>query len=263
MKKIYKAFLFLIISSNVFSQENLINKKSNNLTYDGNIEFSDKNLVEAEFLYRQAISKDSMNNIASYNMANSFYNSGFNKEAINQYKLSIKKAKNKKDLHKSYHNLGDVYMRNKDYQNAVNSFKNALLNNPSDDETRYNYALAKELLKNEEKNKNNNKKDQSKKENKGNKDKKDNKKDKNKKGDKDKENSKKEKNKKNNKGDKNNDKENNKKNKNKKDKPRPNQISPEQLKNLLKAMNNEEKKVQDKINKNKIKGTPKKNKKDW
>ena len=37
----------------------------------------------------------------------------------------------------------------------------------------------------------------------------------------------------------------------------------EQLKNLLKAMNNEEKKVQDKVNKNKIKGIPVKNKKDW
>ena len=46
-------------------------------------------------------------------------------------------------------------------------------------------------------------------------------------------------------------------------KPQPNKISPEQLKNLLKAMDNEEKKVQKKINKNKIKGTPVKNKKDW
>ena len=49
----------------------------------------------------------------------------------------------------------------------------------------------------------------------------------------------------------------------KKNKPKPNQISPEQLKNLLKAMNNEEKKVQDKVNKNKVKGVPVKNKKDW
>ena len=45
--------------------------------------------------------------------------------------------------------------------------------------------------------------------------------------------------------------------------PKPNQISPEQLKNLLKAMDNEEKKVQEKVNKNKVKASPKKNKKDW
>ena len=44
------------------------------------------------------------------------------------------------------------------------SFKNALLNNPSDDETRYNYVLAKELLKNQQKdNKKDDKKDEKKK----------------------------------------------------------------------------------------------------
>ena len=211
MKKIYKTFVFLLISTNILAQNNTLDKASNNLTLDGNLEFVEENLIDAEVFYRAAISKDSMNNIASYNMANSFYRSGLNMEALNEYKSAIKKSKNKMDLHKSFHNLGDVYMQNKDYQNAVNAFKNALLNNPYDDETRYNYALARELLKNKD-----NKKD-----------KKDDKKD------------------------------------DKKNKPKPNQISPEQLKNLLKAMNNEEKKVQDKVNKNKVKGVPVKNKKDW
>ena len=212
MKKIYKTFVFLLISTNILAQNNTLDKASNNLTLDGNLEFVEENLIDAEVFYRAAISKDSMNNIASYNMANSFYRSGLNMEALNEYKSAIKKSKNKMDLHKSFHNLGDVYMQNKDYQNAVNAFKNALLNNPYDDETRYNYALARELLKNKD-----NKKD----------DKKEDKKDEN------------------------------------KNKPKPNQISPEQLKNLLKAMNNEEKKVQDKVNKNKVKGVPVKNKKDW
>lgn len=224
------AIIFLLFFIKVSSQETTINKESNNLTLDGNIEFADKNLIEAETLYRKSISKDSLNIKASYNLGNSFYRNELKQEAINQYKSSIKKAKSKQTIHKSFHNLGNIYMQNEDYQNAVNSFKNALLNNPSDDETRYNYVLAKELLKNQQKD---NKKD----------DKKDDKKKDDKKDDK-----------KNNKGDNKNDK---------KEKPQPNKISPEQLKNLLKAMDNEEKKVQKKINKNKIKGTPVKNKKDW
>ena len=153
MKKMFRILLFLLISANVLCQEKDFDKTSNNLTLDGNVEFMNKNLIEAEVFYREAISKDSLNNIASYNMANSFYKSGLNMEAVNEYKSSILKAKNKEDLHKSYHNLGDVYMQNKDYQNAVTSFKKALFNNPSDDETRYNYVLAKELLKNDQKNK--------------------------------------------------------------------------------------------------------------
>ena len=228
------AIIFLLFFIKVSSQETTINKESNNLTLDGNIEFADKNLIEAETLYRKSISKDSLNIKASYNLGNSFYRNELKQEAINQYKSSIKKAKSKEIIHKSFHNLGNIYMQNEDYQNAVNSFKNALLNNPSDDETRYNYVLAKELLKNQQKD---NKKD----------DKKDDKKDEKKKDDKKDD-------KKNNKGDNKNDK---------KEKPQPNKISPEQLKNLLKAMDNEEKKVQKKINKNKIKGTPVKNKKDW
>jgi tetratricopeptide (TPR) repeat protein len=44
-------------------------------------------------------------------------------------------------------------MKKKEYQKAVESYKSALRNNPSDDETRYNYALAKSLLDDENKNK--------------------------------------------------------------------------------------------------------------
>jgi signal recognition particle receptor subunit beta len=43
----------------------------------------------------------------------------------------------------------------------------------------------------------------------------------------------------------------------------PGQLSPEQVKSLLEAMNNQEKKVQDKINAKKVKGKPVKTKKDW
>lgn len=250
--------VFFIFKSN--AQEIVIDKESNNLTLDGNIEFAENNLVEAESLYRKSISKDSLNLKAVYNMGNSFYKNELKDEAINQYRSSIKKTTDKDLLHKSFHNLGNVFMQNEDYQNAVDSFKKALLNKPSDDETRYNYVLAKELLKNQQKN--NKKDDKDKKNDKDKKEDKEKKNDKNKKDNKDKKDDKnkkddkKEEEKKDNKSEKKND---NKENNN----PKPNKISPEQLKNLLKAMDNEEKKVQNKVNKNKVKGSPIKNKKDW
>ena len=244
--------VFFIFKSN--AQEIAIDKESNNLTLDGNIEYAENNLVEAESLYRKSISKDSLNLKAVYNMGNSFYKNELKDEAINQYRSSIKKTTDKDLLHKSFHNLGNVFMQNEDYQNAVDSFKKALLNKPSDDETRYNYVLAKELLKNQQKN--NKKDDKDKKNDKDKKEDKEKKNDKDKKDNKDKKDDKKEEEKKDNKSEKKND---NKENNN----PKPNKISPEQLKNLLKAMDNEEKKVQNKVNKNKVKGSPIKNKKDW
>ena len=50
------------------------------------------------------------------------------------------------EKHKAYHNLGNTFMNDKKYQEAVESYKEALRNNPKDDETRYNLALAKDLL---------------------------------------------------------------------------------------------------------------------
>jgi Ca-activated chloride channel family protein len=246
MKKVNLIVLLSCFVS-LSAQQTKINKESNNLTLDGNIEYVEDNLIEAEALYRKSISKDSMNLAAKYNLGNSFYSNKLNEEALNQYRLSIKNSNDKSTLHKSYHNLGNLYMQSEDYQNAMDSFKNALLNNPEDDETRYNYVLAKELLKNQD----NNKKDD--KDNKNDKDKKDNKE--NKKGE-DKEDKKEKDKQKNNR---NNDADNSDKNK----KPRQNKISPNQLQNLLKAMDNEEKNVLKKVNKNKMKGKPIKNKKDW
>ena len=246
MKKINLIVLLSCFVS-LSAQQTKINKESNNLTLEGNIEYVEDNLIEAEALYRKSISKDSMNLAAKYNLGNSFYSNKLNEEALNQYRLSIKNSYDKSTLHKSYHNLGNLYMQSEDYQNAMDSFKNALLNNPEDDETRYNYVLAKELLKNQD----NNKKDD--KDNKNDKDKKDNKE--NKKGEEKEDKKEKDKQKNN----RNNDTDNSDNNK----KPRQSKISPNQLENLLKAMDNEEKNVLKKVNKNKMKGKPIKNKKDW
>jgi hypothetical protein len=144
-------------------------------------------------------------------------------------------------------------MKEKNYTEAVAAYKNALRNMPSDDETRYNYALAKKMLK-ENPPKDDKKKDDKKKDDKD-KDKKDDKdKDKNK----DKKDDKKEQDK-----DKKEPKKEEKPNKGENPKPTPGGISKQRLENLLDAVNNEEKKVQDKVNAKKVKGKPIQTEKDW
>ena len=241
--KIRISIFFILFVSFSFSQNDQ-EKKSNNLVFDGNIQFDNKDFEIAEYKYRVAKSLDSLNYNAPYNLGNSLYKNNMGVDAQIMYKSALKKRSSKENKHKGFHNLGNTYMQKEDYQNAVNSFKQALLNNPGDDQTRYNYVLAKELLK-----KQNDDKD--------NKDKKDN-------TDKDKEN--KSDNKKEDENGKDDQKDQNQDNKDKSkqpQKPKQDQISPQQLKNLLEAMNKQEKKVQNKVNKKKFKGTPKSNKKDW
>ena len=139
-------------------------------------------------------------------------------------------------------------MKDKDYGGAVEAYKNALRNNPADEETRYNYALAKKMLK-ENPPKKDDKKDKDKKDK--DKDKKDDKKD-----GKDKDQDKKD-------GDKNKDNKDNKDQNQGQPKPQPGGISKQRLENLLDAVNNEEKKIQDKVNKQKVQANPKKAEKDW
>ena len=240
MKK-YK-LLFAVLSFGLMSAQNNIEKKSNNLVFDGNIEFEKKDLELAEYKFRKAKAIDSFNYNAPYNLGNSLYKNKLNVDAELMYKKALKIDASKENKHKGFHNLGNTYMKKEDYQNAVNAFRSALLNNPNDEETRYNYVLAKELLKKQNQNKDKNKEQKNQKDQKDkNQDQKEN----------EGENDKKDKDQKNKDGDKN------------PQEPKKNQISPQQLKNLLEAMNKEEKKVQDKVNKKKFKGNPKSNKKDW
>src|SRR5690554_1959331 len=100
----------------------------------------------AEADYRQAISLNPKSETAKYNLGTAYYEKELNSEAMLRFKQAAKTANNKAEKHKAFHNLGNTFMNAKDYQAAVAAYKDALRNNPSDDETRYNLALAKDLL---------------------------------------------------------------------------------------------------------------------
>lgn len=217
----------------------------------GNETFAEKKYADAEAEYRISESKNPKKAIASYNLGNAIYRQNQPNEAKYHYAKALSNAKNKADKHRIYHNLGNILMKAKDYSGAVEAYKNALRNNPSDDETRYNYALAKKFLKD-----NPPKKDDDKSKDKKNQ-KEDQKKNKDQKDDKNQDK------------DKNKDQKDQKKDQKDKDQngnkpqPQPGGVSKQRLQNLLDAVNNEEKKVQDKVNKQKVRTNPKKAEKDW
>tara|TARA_R110000868_G_scaffold167991_3_gene402568 strand:+ start:4768 stop:5556 length:789 start_codon:yes stop_codon:yes gene_type:complete len=253
---VFSVFLSLGFGG-VFAQE-----KDKNLP-KANEEYAQNKFVDAEANYRISGSKFPNRTVSPYNLGNAIYKQNQPSEAKYAYAKALKSAKTRLQKHKAFHNLGNVFMKEKNYTEAVEAYKNALRNDPTDEETRYNYALAKKMLK--ENPPKDNKKDKDKKDK--DKDKKDKDKDKDKKdGDKDKDKDKKDgdknKDKKDDKGDK--DKKNNEKPEdNGKPKPTPGGISPQRLQSLLDAVNNEEKKIQDKVNAQKVKGKPTKTEKDW
>lgn len=240
--------------------------QANDLIFEAN-EKVDEDFINAEVEYRKAISKKPSYAKGKYNLGNAYYKSGLFDEALLRHLEAAENATTKKEKHKAYHNIGNALMKQNMCKEAVEAFKNALRNNPSDEETRYNFALAKECAEqqgqgeddeSEDENEDENKEDQKEEgdENEDNQDQDGEDEQKENEGD-DKEDKD---------GKPQDEKDNNdsKDPKNqKKNQQQPGKLSPQQVKNLLEAMNNQEKKVQEKINAKKAKGPKVRAEKDW
>ena len=74
--------------------------------------------------------------------------------AIIQFENAGKQETNKFRKAMSYHNIGVICQKHQLYGDAIKSYEEALRNNPTDNETRYNLALCKRLNKNQPNNKN-------------------------------------------------------------------------------------------------------------
>ena len=217
----------------------------------------DNNFEQAEKNFRIAMN-DSLSDLkATFNLSNKYYTEGLYDEAISRQIEATKLAKDNSEKHRTFHNLGNSLMKKQLCSEAVLAYKNALRNNPNDDETRYNLALAKKCEEEQEQNNDDENKDDEKKD------------DQNKDDQQDKNDEKKDDENKNDQQDKNDENQNDQNKDNKKsDQPKENKnqqskLSPEQIKNLLKAMENAEKKVQAKVNDKKQKGTKVVSEKDW
>lgn len=257
----------------VAAQDETRIQQAENFIYNGNQAFDALNGVEAEKNYRRAVATGTKTDIARYNMGATLQQDNYVDEALRAYAEVTKTTKDRPNKHRTFHNIGNALMQAKDYKGAVEAYKNALRNNPSDDETRYNYALAKKMLEDENQNQDQqqdqeDKQDNQDQQNDQNQDKKD--KDKEQEGENQDENKDQsgeegdnEKDEK--ESDKNDSQDQQGDNEKEQQQPQahPEQLSPQQVQNLLEAMNNEEKKVQDKVNAKKAKAVGTKNKKDW
>lgn len=71
---------------------------------------------------------------------------------MEQFESASKVEKDKDKLAQIYHNMGVILQSSKQYPQCIEAYKESLRNNPKDDETRYNLALAQKLLKDQQQN---------------------------------------------------------------------------------------------------------------
>lgn len=141
------------------------------LIRQGNRTFHAKKWAQAETLYRKAIAKNQKNPQAVYNLGCALLMQQKDSMAMVQFDKASQLEPNKLRRAKSYHNMGVVMQGHREYAKAIELYKMALRCNPHDNQTRYNLALCKKLLKNQPQQNNQNNKDKNK--NKNNKQKQD------------------------------------------------------------------------------------------
>lgn len=147
-----KRYTILFITILLFASSIFAQKEERDYIRKGNRAFNDSVFVDAEVDYRKALEVNPRSAIAMYNLGNSLSQQQKFQDAIEQYIVAADIEKEKDKLAQIYHNIGVLFQASQDYAQAIEAYKKALRNNPKDDETRYNLALAQKLLKDQEDN---------------------------------------------------------------------------------------------------------------
>ena len=136
-KKVISLVALLLVSSVVCAQSD------RQYVRKGNKQFNAGNIAEAEVLYRKAIEQNPRNPQAVYNLGLTLMRQQKDSAAIQQFMEAGKLETNPLRRAMAYHNAGVICQGKKMYGEAIDVYKEALRNNPADDQTRYNLALCK------------------------------------------------------------------------------------------------------------------------
>ena len=147
MKKFYiLSMLLLAGTAHGLAQE----KTDRDYLRSGNKLYNDSLFIKAEVDYRKALELNPKSTDAMFNLGNTLLMQQKAKEAMEQYESVSKIEKDKEKLAQIYHNMGVILQSSKQLPQCIEAYKESLRNNPKDDETRYNLALAQKLLKDQQ-----------------------------------------------------------------------------------------------------------------
>ena len=143
LQKIYIISLLLLGGISVHAQQ----KTDRDYLRSGNKLYNDSLFIKAEVDYRKALDINPKSTDAMFNLGNALL--------MEQYESVSKVEKDKSKLAEIYHNMGVILQSAKQYPQCIEAYKESLRNNPKDDETRYNLALAQKMLKDQQQNQQN------------------------------------------------------------------------------------------------------------
>ena len=239
MKQLVSLALISILASASYAQ------KERKFIREGNRNYDKEKYAHSEVSYRKAIENQPNSFKASFNLGDALYKQEKYGDAADQFVETSRATslryteKDKLNLAKVYHNLGNSFLELDSLEESIEAYKNALRNNPKDMETKYNLAYAQQKLKKQQQNQcNKQNQDQEKQDEQDNKDK-------------------------NQDNQQEQDEQKNQQEKKQQQQPQENKISKEDAQRLLDALENDEKEVQKRLKKAKAQAHKVVIEKDW
>jgi len=102
--------------------------------------------AHAKFISAQRLAPEGID--LSKDIGTAAYRKGDYASAEKAFYSAANKSETADERARKWHNIGNAQMKQKNYQSAMDSYKQALRENPKDDKTRYNLAEAKNNKKN-------------------------------------------------------------------------------------------------------------------
>ena len=153
----YLTILFLLTSLYSFSQSKALEK----IIQAGNEYYRQQQFAKATEQYNKAVEAEPSNKTAQFNQANALYKQDKKVQAAELFAQVAKDATDKEVRSKAFYNKGVILSQQKNLEESIEAYKDALRNNPADREAREN--LQKALLELKKKNAEKKKDDQQKK----------------------------------------------------------------------------------------------------
>lgn len=126
--------------------------KAEKLNQEGNDAFAEQAFQDALVAYQTAQIEEPELAEPYYNAANALYRQGAYADALKQMEMALSYASEESLAQAGLYNLGNSSYNQQDLQTAVDSYKQALLLNPDDQDAKYNLELALQQLQQQQQN---------------------------------------------------------------------------------------------------------------
>ena len=161
-------YIILLILMWFAGSSDTVAQSTRSLINDGVDLYKEKKFLDAETKFKKGLEKDFKTYEGHFNLGDTYYKQGRYDEALESYKNALILVDDDYKKSKIYYNIGNSLLKSKKIKESIDAYSNSLKMDPNDLEAKYNLSYALDLLKNQQnqqQNKDQNNKDQKQKQN--------------------------------------------------------------------------------------------------